>query len=444
MTTKCDSSAEFLYQLAQEFGYGAHAIFSPSGSKMWALCSGSLIPNLFADNENTYEAAEGTVAHWVGERWLKSGVRPNHLIGMVVPMYSDSELFLIEITHEMLDYVGDYAESCMETAKGCDLLLVEEHVTFGGLPPYIWHNGVRNAFPEQGGTIDCLIVKGHTLIIKDLKYGVGVPVNADHNYQLMLYAYGAWLRYGEKYGITEAVLCIAQVRLGPVQEFRISIKALLRKIEWFRNRMAIAWSVDAPRTPGPEQCRWCRVKADCPALMSFILDVVTGAYCGEAETMDDADMDVARAELAATYKKLKGNSSRLSTDEKVMVLMMQTVANEFFAAVKKSLEHKALSGEVPKGMKLVSGRSNRAFKDNRKAFETLLLYGLDEDDLIETTTVSPAQAETLLRNKLGLKREVVAAIIRKLATQPSGKPTLALASDRRKELESLDDSDIWD
>jgi len=220
-TTTCNPSAEFLYQMAQEFGYGAHAIYSPSGSKMWAYCSGSLIPNLFADNENSYESSEGTVAHWVSERWLKTGKRPDHLIGLIIPMFSETHLFQIEVTHDMLDSVEIYVSACFEEQKNAEIMLVEEHVSLGDLPPKLWHDGEWHEFPPQGGTIDNLIVKSGKLIITDLKYGVGVPVSADHNFQLMLYAYGAYLRYGIKYKIDRVVLRIAQVRLGPVQSFEM-------------------------------------------------------------------------------------------------------------------------------------------------------------------------------------------------------------------------------
>jgi len=155
-------------------------------------------------------------------------------------------------------------------------------------------------------------------------------------------------------------------------------------------------------------------------------------------------MATVKETLADEYRLIKGSSSKLSEDEKVIVLQMRTVVNEFFESVKRSLEHSALSGKVPKGMKLVNGRSNRVFKNNKAAYETMLLYGLDDEDLLETKTISPAQAEELMRNKLGLKREIVTSIIKTLAIQPSGKPTLALASDRRPELENFDDSEIWD
>ena len=72
---------------------------------MWLTCSGSLLANLAAEDSAGFEAAEGTVAHSVGEEWLKTEERPIHRIGEIVPVQEGEETFNIEITTEMLDYV---------------------------------------------------------------------------------------------------------------------------------------------------------------------------------------------------------------------------------------------------------------------------------------------------------------------------------------------------
>jgi hypothetical protein len=90
-----------------------HSVFSPSSSKMWLTCSGSLIPNVLSHDSAGEEAAEGTVAHSVAERWLTSGERPEHLIGTVETV----DGWDIEITEEMMAYVGDYVDYVEELRR---------------------------------------------------------------------------------------------------------------------------------------------------------------------------------------------------------------------------------------------------------------------------------------------------------------------------------------
>lgn len=46
--------------------------------------------------------------------------------------------------------------------------------------------------PEGFGTADCIMIQGNTLFVIDFKYGKGVPVSAEENPQMMLYALGAY------------------------------------------------------------------------------------------------------------------------------------------------------------------------------------------------------------------------------------------------------------
>ncbi len=89
---------------------GGHSVFAPSSSAMWLTCSGSLLANLAAKDSAGFEAAEGTVAHSAGEDWLKTEERPDHLVGDIVEVDEGDEVFHIEITTEMLDYVQQYVD----------------------------------------------------------------------------------------------------------------------------------------------------------------------------------------------------------------------------------------------------------------------------------------------------------------------------------------------
>lgn len=69
------------------------------------------------------------------------------------------------------------------------ILLIEQEVT---LTEY-----VEGCF----GTCDCLIASEDTLYIVDYKHGRGIPVNAENNTQMMMYALGALLIFDSLYDI---------------------------------------------------------------------------------------------------------------------------------------------------------------------------------------------------------------------------------------------------
>ena len=121
--------------------------------------------------------------------------------------------------------------------------------------------------PEGFGTCDCCIIGGDTLSIVDYKHGKGVPVAAEGNPQMRLYALGALDRYAPIFGgaIKNVRMSIMQPRLDPepstdtitVEELRAwgdSIKPIASK----------AFSGFGDFVPG-DHCRFCRGKARCRA-----------------------------------------------------------------------------------------------------------------------------------------------------------------------------------
>ena len=82
-------------------------------------------------------------------------------------------------------------------------------------------------------------------------------------------------------------------------------------------------------------------------------------------------------------------------------------------------------GEIP-GWKLVEGRSNRTFTDVDAAVQKLIDAGYDEVLIYDRKPKTLSELEKMLGKK------TFAELLSECVTKPKGKPTLALASDRRE------------
>ena len=69
---------------------------------------------------------------------------------------------------------------------------------------------------DSYGTIDFLAANNKTLHIIDLKYGLGVKVDATENSQLKIYALGAIQELDCLYDFEKIILTIYQPRIGNV------------------------------------------------------------------------------------------------------------------------------------------------------------------------------------------------------------------------------------
>ena len=175
-----------------------HALLGPSSSHRWLACPPSArLEEQFPDTTSSY-AEEGTLAHSYAERKLNALLR------------GESVSRDTEVSDEMWDCTDayrDFVEEELNAIKAeCDgaHLLVEQELDFAD---YV---------PEGFGTSDAVIVSDKTLEVIDFKYGKGVPVSAENNPQLRLYALGAYIALSSLYDFTEVKMAIFQPPLqGP-------------------------------------------------------------------------------------------------------------------------------------------------------------------------------------------------------------------------------------
>ena len=206
----------------------AHAKLSPSSAHRWLNCPASVIVSQgLPDSRSTY-AAEGTAAHFLASECLTQDVTASYFekyiavedngdcyfttlaVGAGNLPYFNAEGEMAEHVQKYLDYV----QKIVQDTKGT--LFVEQSLSLEHI----------TGEPGAKGTSDSVILTDYEIIIVDLKYGMGVKVDAENNQQLMLYALAALNEYDFYAEFQQARLVIHQPRLGHVSEWTISIDEL--------------------------------------------------------------------------------------------------------------------------------------------------------------------------------------------------------------------------
>jgi hypothetical protein len=407
---------------------GGHTIFSPSSSKMWSTCSGSLIPNLYAPDTAGEDAAYGTVAHEVAEGWLREGVRPKHLVGTVKEVVEPSTKFEIEIDNEMLDYVEQYVDWCIYLPGDH---FVETRVSISDLTP----------IDNQGGTADHAACEPGKLTITDLKMGQGIQVYAFENTQALLYAYGFFAKYDSTYNFQKILIRIAQPRLHHFDEWEISRETLLEWADWLKERAYAAWCTDAERQPSADGCLWCKIKSSCAAHAVFAMRLIDGVFDDLTLPITEPDMKKIADELDVGMLTVSPTPiGQLTTAQMASLLPYRKMIESWFKELYEETERRALNGEKVPGYKVVAGRSSREFMAENDVIEHLGLIGIDPENLYKRKLVGLGDVEEQLR-KLGYSRKGIPDLLNPIVRKPMGKPTMAPDTDPRRALSSvIDDS----
>ena len=193
----------------------AHALLSPSAAHRWLCCTAApLLEQTFPDSGSEY-AAEGTLAHAVAELKLRKYTEPMSQRTFITRYnkLKKDPLWQPEMdghTEAYLDFIKQiYLQQPVAPA-----VRIEERVELEAYAPSCF------------GTADCLILAGDELYVIDFKYGKGVPVSAEHNPQMMLYALGALEKYQLLYNFKTVHLAIVQPRLNNISTWEISSEEL--------------------------------------------------------------------------------------------------------------------------------------------------------------------------------------------------------------------------
>lgn len=379
----------------------AHAFLSPSAASRWLACPAApWMESKYGVDEAKPYAEEGTRAHAEAERCAIAVLSGKSSIDEIVATIGDEELrfcirmYLEAITNVFFDEPEHWAVECSIDLSG----------VYG--------------VPNQFGTADCILVAGGVLHVFDYKHGVGVPVSAERNTQLAIYALGV-LNSPALSDVHSVVLHIIQPRLptGPVHSswavnrdelnaFRTSVILVAKRVIEIREA-GMADSTDY--SPGDKTCRFCKARSAC------------GAY---AE----------RTSGALGFSKGLPSPKLATNDELGAMLSARSMVKKFFSDLEtEAFSRIRLGHEVP-GFKIVGGnQGNRRWRDKAEATELLTkTMRIPAAVAYKKELINPTAAEKLY--KQGVIGPKQWNKLKNCIVRSAGKPTLADAEDDRPAL----------
>ena len=362
-----------------------HAVLSASSSHRWLVCTPSARLEQPEPDSTSEFAREGTEAHALAEKKLKSWIKTQKRSKFKAP---DGEMD--EYTSGYRDYVIEIYNEAKKQTPDAELL-IEQKLDFSR-----W-------VPDGFGTGDAVIIADDVLHVIDLKYGKGVRVEAEGNTQARLYAAGAMDSFGILYDFDKVKVHIYQPRIDNISTAEYSLEELEKWMdEYVQPRAKAAYLGTGKPVPG-DHCRFCKVRGKC------------------------------KARAQKNMALYQSSVSDYLTD-KAMMEELLPMLDEIQAWAKDVQEYalqQALQGEKYNGWKVVEGRSNRKITNEEGLIEALKKGGYKKKQIFKQPEL---ETITNLEKLMGKKRfkELSEGFIEK----PPGKPALVEESDKRPEWNS--------
>lgn len=232
----------------------AHASRSPSASKRWMSCPGSIKLSEDIPFSSSYAAASGSIVHNMSEMLFKGHLENVSLSDYWLDKTEVYDDFEVTVTKDMIKCAETYVHYVETRTQELDgKLLIEEKLRIDEISEDCW------------GTGDAVIIgkKTNRIAVIDLKSGK-FPVDVQDNTQLMIYGLGAASRYANENTTIELTIVqpLGFHKDGPIRSWDISATDL---VDWGYDILKPA--IDATFEEEPEFLvgEWCRF---CPAGMN--------------------------------------------------------------------------------------------------------------------------------------------------------------------------------
>ena len=377
-----------------------HARLSPSSSERWINCPASPAVAASYPPSSSEFADEGTAAHTLAAWCLEGDKDAAAFLGRIIEVEArdGTEARRFEVDEEMAEHVQGYLDRTRAwlNFNGAALFVEQclsiEHVT---------------GEPGATGTSDAVIVvPACGLVVRDLKYGQGVGVDAKGNTQLLIYASAALETFSLAYDFSDdsvVYMEIDQPRRSHLSTWSITVADLRAQVAKISRAAAVALATPASgKRAAGDWCKFCPARAECEERVRF----VAGSMIEGLENLDEIPAQPDRSKLGFYLSRLQA-------------------IRDWCSAVEQEAHDALMRGEKVDGYKLVVGRQgDRKWTDAGEAATFVISHGVPREKVYESKLRSPAQVEKLLPKEA---RPLLAPLI----TRSPGSPTVAPESDPR-------------
>jgi hypothetical protein len=400
-----------------------HAQLSPSKRSRWALCPGSIREEAkYPDTGSGLAAVDGTHSHTLLEHCIKNGLSD--------PMDQVGETFT--------DHEGTFKVDADRAARVKTAIEYINERSMNGMFKVISEQKVDPEYllgrKDLSGTVDCQIFGDDWLELIDYKDGMGV-VSAEGNLQLEQYAYGVLAGYKLPHNVTYPFstvrMTIIQPKLAlrgmpPITSYEVPVRHLMATMGTIIVQAAATDRPDAPIVPGESQCKFCRAKGSCSALVNNVMKEVGIMF----QPVVTQTLDVAQ-------QSADKDPSAMDDAQIAQIIEAAPLMRQLLEGVEKEALRRMQAGQVIPGLKLVNGRGSRAWAlPEEEMAEKLVKMGIPKGAVYETKLVTPAKAEKLTWTKrdgtaVQLTERQLKRMEQEYVVKMAGKLTVAHESDSR-------------
>ena len=256
---------------------------------------------------------------------------------------------------------------------------------------------------QWSGQIDLINFFGEndsTALVVDWKTGRNAQSSASENLQLRAYAVLVKKEFPQ---LKRIIVAIVQPMAAPYTLCEYDEADLAAADEQIQGIVSAALAPNAPRTPSPDACKYCRAKNICPEAQAEVTSMV----------------------------EVKGEIiPQLTNDQVADFLEKAEIVEAFIESLREEAKKRLQNGAEIAGRKLTAGRTSRSIEDHQEAFNRVSAV-IGENQYISACKVSVPSLEKVFAASTGLKPKEAKAKLEELLgdvlVSKTGEPIMARA-----------------